>query len=72
MLSILHGIELENILCKAQRSWLGTAEICEILRNHRKFKLTQSPPYRPPGIAYFYRLNLFYCSFMYEVMIDLK
>jgi len=48
-----NAIELEKILRKAQRCWLGTAEICEILRNHRKFVLSQSPPYRPPGIAYF-------------------
>lgn len=46
-------IELEEILNEAERRWLRPAEICEILRNHKKFKLTPDPPVMPPGISYF-------------------
>jgi hypothetical protein len=48
-------IDIEEILREAQHRWLRPAEICEILRNYRKFELTPNPPVRPPGIAYIFR-----------------
>ncbi|XP_027331355.1 calmodulin-binding transcription activator 2-like isoform X2 [Abrus precatorius] len=43
----------EEILREAEHRWLRPAEICEILRNYRKFELTPNPPVRPPGGSLF-------------------
>ncbi|RDX97826.1 Calmodulin-binding transcription activator 2, partial [Mucuna pruriens] len=48
------GLEkLEEILQEAEHRWLRPAEICEILRNFTKFKLTPDPPIRPPAGSLF-------------------
>ncbi|XP_061360263.1 calmodulin-binding transcription activator 2-like isoform X2 [Gastrolobium bilobum] len=47
------GLELEEILREAKHRWLRPAEICEILRNYRKFELTSVPPITPPAGSLF-------------------
>ncbi|KAK7291740.1 hypothetical protein RIF29_07121 [Crotalaria pallida] len=44
---------LDEILQEAGHRWLRPAEICEILRNFHKFKLTPDPPVRPPAGSLF-------------------
>ncbi|BAT77003.1 hypothetical protein VIGAN_01508200 [Vigna angularis var. angularis] len=46
-------LELEEILQEASHRWLRPVEICEILRNYKKFKLTPDPPIRPPAGSVF-------------------
>ncbi|XP_020226050.1 calmodulin-binding transcription activator 1 isoform X1 [Cajanus cajan] len=46
-------LELEEILQEAEHRWLRPAEICEILRNYKKFNLTPDPPVRPPAGSLF-------------------
>lgn len=46
-------LDLEQILQEAHRRWLRLHEVCEILRNHQKFYLTQEPPLKPPGSSMF-------------------
>ncbi|XP_027921884.1 calmodulin-binding transcription activator 2-like isoform X3 [Vigna unguiculata] len=46
-------LELEEILQEASHRWLRPVEICEILRNYKKFKLTPDPPIRPPAGSLF-------------------
>ena len=41
--------DLVQILQEAQKRWLRPAEICEILRNYKKFQLAPDPPVQPPG-----------------------
>ncbi|KAK7363419.1 hypothetical protein VNO77_05562 [Canavalia gladiata] len=45
--------ELEDILHEAEHRWLRPGEICEILRNYRRFVLTPDPPVRPPAGSLF-------------------
>ncbi|XP_016574931.1 calmodulin-binding transcription activator 3 isoform X2 [Capsicum annuum] len=45
--------DLEHILQEANHRWLRPHEICEILRNHQSFYLTQQPPDKPPGGSLF-------------------
>ncbi|KAF3657249.1 calmodulin-binding transcription activator 2 isoform X1 [Capsicum chacoense] len=40
-------LDITQILSEVQHRWLRPAEICEILRNYRKFHLTPEAPYRP-------------------------
>ncbi|TKY54303.1 Calmodulin-binding transcription activator 2 [Spatholobus suberectus] len=46
-------LELEEILQEAEHRWLRPPEICEILRNYKKFQLTPDPPVRPPAGSLF-------------------
>ncbi|XP_019431155.1 PREDICTED: calmodulin-binding transcription activator 3-like isoform X2 [Lupinus angustifolius] len=46
-------LELDEILREAERRWFRPAEICEILRNYQKFKLSSNPPIRPPAGSLF-------------------
>ncbi|CAN4092556.1 unnamed protein product [Withania somnifera] len=46
-------VDLEQILQEAHHRWLRPPEICEILRNHENFYLTQEPPIKPPGGSLF-------------------
>ncbi|CAN4107976.1 unnamed protein product [Withania somnifera] len=39
--------DITQILSEVQHRWLRPAEICEILRDYRKFHLTLEAPYRP-------------------------
>ncbi|XP_020088395.1 calmodulin-binding transcription activator 3-like isoform X1 [Ananas comosus] len=46
-------LDIEQILLEAQHRWLRPAEICEILRNYRKFRIAPEPPNRPPSGSLF-------------------
>lgn len=46
-------LDLVQILQEAQNRWLRPAEICEILRNYRKFQLAPDPPVQPPAGSLF-------------------
>ncbi|XP_048321378.2 calmodulin-binding transcription activator 3 isoform X2 [Ziziphus jujuba] len=46
-------LDLVQILQEAQHRWLRPTEICEILRNYQKFRLTPDPPVRPPAGSLF-------------------
>jgi len=43
-------IDIQQILQEAQHRWLRPAEICEILRNYRKFRIAPEPPNMPPSM----------------------
>ncbi|KAF6140604.1 hypothetical protein GIB67_013897 [Kingdonia uniflora] len=45
--------DIERILLEAQTRWLRPAEICEILRNHNKFRIAPEPPNKPPSGSLF-------------------
>ncbi|KAL1165157.1 hypothetical protein V6Z11_A06G113100 [Gossypium hirsutum] len=47
-------LDIEQILLEAQHRWLRPAEICEILRNYKKFHITSEPPTRPPSYVLLY------------------
>ncbi|ONK63063.1 uncharacterized protein A4U43_C07F11030 [Asparagus officinalis] len=46
---------LSNVyfVTEARSRWLRSSEICEILRNHKRFNLTVDPPHKPPGGSFF-------------------
>ncbi|MCL7026410.1 hypothetical protein MKW94_007935 [Papaver nudicaule] len=46
-------LDIEQILLEAQTRWLRPAEICEILRNYRNFRITPEPPSKPPSGSLF-------------------
>lgn len=46
-------LDIGQILLDAQNRWLRPTEVCEILRNHKKFRLTPEPPFRPSGGSLF-------------------
>ncbi|RWW69105.1 hypothetical protein BHE74_00023314, partial [Ensete ventricosum] len=45
--------DIEQILLEAQHRWLRPAEICEILRDYRKFRIAPEPPNKPPSGSLF-------------------
>lgn len=42
--------DIQQLSTEAQHRWLRPAEICEILRNHQKFRITPEPPSKPPSM----------------------
>ncbi|XP_058096807.1 calmodulin-binding transcription activator 3-like isoform X2 [Magnolia sinica] len=46
-------LDIEQILTEAQNRWLRPPEICEILRNYRKFHIAPEPPNKPPSGSLF-------------------
>lgn len=46
-------LDIGQILLDAQNRWLRPTEVCEILRNYKKFRLTPEPPFRPSGGSLF-------------------
>ncbi|XP_029119343.1 calmodulin-binding transcription activator 3 isoform X2 [Elaeis guineensis] len=46
-------LDIEQILLEAQHRWLRPAEICEILRNYRKFHIAPESPNKPPSGSLF-------------------
>ncbi|XP_043719498.1 calmodulin-binding transcription activator 1-like isoform X2 [Telopea speciosissima] len=46
-------LDIEQILLEAQNRWLRPAEICEILRNYRNFRIAPEPPNKPPSGSLF-------------------
>ncbi|XP_078164886.1 calmodulin-binding transcription activator 3-like isoform X5 [Carex rostrata] len=45
--------QLDQILMEAQHRWLRPAEICEILKNYKKFRIAPEPPNRPQSGSLF-------------------
>lgn len=46
--------DIEQILKEAQHRWLRPAEICEILKNYRNFRIALEPPNRPPSMTFIF------------------
>ncbi|PSS26577.1 Calmodulin-binding transcription activator 3 like [Actinidia chinensis var. chinensis] len=46
-------LDIEQILVEAQHRWLRPAEICEILRNFKKFRIAPEPAHKPPSGSLF-------------------
>ncbi|KAJ3702627.1 hypothetical protein LUZ61_006332 [Rhynchospora tenuis] len=46
-------LDIEQILMEAQNRWLRPAEICEILKNYKRFRIAPEPPNRPPSGSLF-------------------
>lgn len=46
-------LDIEQLLIEAKHRWLRPAEICEILRNYSKFRITSEPPDRPSSGSLF-------------------
>jgi hypothetical protein len=42
--------DIEQILIEAQHRWLRPAEICEILRNYKKFRIAPQPANMPASM----------------------
>ncbi|CAL4921216.1 unnamed protein product [Urochloa decumbens] len=51
--AIAPQLDIEQILKEAQHRWLRPAEICEILKNYRNFRIAPEPPNRPPSGSLF-------------------
>jgi hypothetical protein len=52
-LAVVPKLDIEQILKEAQHRWLRPAEICEILKNYRNFRIAPEPPNRPPSGSLF-------------------
>ncbi|KAG2538400.1 hypothetical protein PVAP13_9NG356600 [Panicum virgatum] len=52
-LAVVPHLDIEQILKEAQHRWLRPAEICEILKNYRNFRIAPEPPNRPPSGSLF-------------------
>ncbi|XWS44935.1 hypothetical protein CRYUN_Cryun15aG0092900 [Craigia yunnanensis] len=46
-------LDIEQILMEAQHRWLRPAEICEILKNYKKFCIAPEPAHMPPSGSLF-------------------
>ncbi|KAH9309385.1 hypothetical protein KI387_037296, partial [Taxus chinensis] len=46
-------LDIGQILLEAQHRWLRPTEVCEILRNFKKFRLAPDPPHKPTGGSLF-------------------
>lgn len=46
-------LDIEHILMEAQHRWLRPAEICEILKNYKKFHIAPEPAHMPPNGSVF-------------------
>ncbi|ONI02281.1 hypothetical protein PRUPE_6G187700 [Prunus persica] len=46
-------LDIAQILLEAKHRWLRPAEICEILRNYKKFHISSEPASMPPGGSLF-------------------
>lgn len=52
-LAVVPQLDIEQILKEAQHRWLRPAEICEILKNYKNFRIAPEPPNRPPSGSLF-------------------
>ncbi|EXB29454.1 Calmodulin-binding transcription activator 3 [Morus notabilis] len=50
---LANQLDIEQILVEAQHRWLRPAEICEILRNYKKFRIAPEPAHMPPSGSLF-------------------
>ncbi|XP_022751072.1 calmodulin-binding transcription activator 3-like isoform X2 [Durio zibethinus] len=46
-------LDIKQILAEAQHRWLRPAEICEILKNYKKFSIAPEPAHMPPSGSIF-------------------
>ncbi|XWS29530.1 hypothetical protein CRYUN_Cryun24cG0037000 [Craigia yunnanensis] len=46
-------LDIEQLLMDAQHRWLRPAEICEILKNYKKFRIAPEPAHMPPSGSLF-------------------
>ncbi|KAJ1398660.1 P-loop containing nucleoside triphosphate hydrolase, partial [Sesbania bispinosa] len=46
-------LDIEQIFLEAQHRWLRPAEICEILGNYKKFRISPEPEHMPPSGSLF-------------------
>ncbi|XVE83136.1 hypothetical protein DITRI_Ditri16bG0063300 [Diplodiscus trichospermus] len=46
-------LDIAQILMEAQNRWLRPAEICEILKNYKKFRIAPEPAHMPPSGSLF-------------------
>ncbi|XP_044468688.1 calmodulin-binding transcription activator 3-like isoform X2 [Mangifera indica] len=46
-------LDIEQLLIEAQSRWLRPAEICEILKNYKKFRIAPEPPHLPQSGSLF-------------------
>ncbi|XP_078444862.1 signal responsive 1 isoform X2 [Wolffia australiana] len=46
-------LDIKKIISEAKSRWLRPAEICEILRNYKSFRIDPEPPNRPPSGSLF-------------------
>ncbi|PUZ42444.1 hypothetical protein GQ55_9G582700 [Panicum hallii var. hallii] len=51
--AIAPQLDVDQILKEARHRWLRPAEICEILKNYRNFRIAPEPPNRPPSGSLF-------------------
>ncbi|PON86147.1 Notch [Trema orientale] len=51
--ALANQLDIEQILIEAQHRWLRPAEICEILRNYKKFRVAPEPANMPPNGSLF-------------------
>ncbi|XP_040384011.1 calmodulin-binding transcription activator 3-like isoform X1 [Oryza brachyantha] len=52
-LAVVPQLDIAQILKEAQQRWLRPAEICEILKNYRSFRIAPEPPNRPQSGSLF-------------------
>jgi CG-1 domain len=45
---------------EAQHRWLRPAEICEILKNYKRFRIAPEPPNRPSSMNLFSQFYVFF------------
>nr|UOV21268.1 calmodulin-binding transcription activator [Corchorus capsularis] len=50
---LTNQLDIEQILMEAQHRWLRPAEICEILKNYKKFRIAPEPAHMPPSGSLF-------------------
>ncbi|XVF17258.1 hypothetical protein REPUB_Repub10bG0104400 [Reevesia pubescens] len=50
---LTNQLDIEQILMEAQHRWLRPAEICEILKNYKKFSIAPAPAHLPPSGSLF-------------------
>lgn len=65
--------DLGQILEEAQHRWLRPTEICEILRNYGQFRLTSTPPVKPSGLFFAYKLIVvlhFACEHIHVITVE--
>lgn len=54
--------DILQILVEARHRWLRPAEICEILRNYKQFRVAPEPQHRPPSKCFCFWLLELFCS----------
>ncbi|KAE8704926.1 Calmodulin-binding transcription activator 3 [Hibiscus syriacus] len=50
---LTNQLDIEQILMEAQHRWLRPAEICEILKNYKQFRIAPEPAHVPPSGSLF-------------------